>query len=449
MQRVVSRGFLALSIAAPWFLFGEAVVAADLFAANGIKIGEVTSDSAVIWVRLTKRPEADSDQNVPGSEGIVEVILKGPQSTLAEAVTVKASTDYIAQLEFRDLTPGTEYEVEAIARKSPEDKPVTVAKGSFRTPKLSSQPQDVTFTVVTGQDYHRRDDPARGHLIYDAMLELQPDFFVHTGDVVYYDREGPQAKDIAGARFKWHRMYSLPLQREFHLHVPSYFIRDDHDTVKDDCWPEQQYGNLTWEQGLALFREQTTAPEVPYRTVRWGKDLQVWMLEGRQFRSPNNMPDGPEKTILGREQWDWLEKSLDDSDATFKVIISPTPIVGPDRVKKNDNHANRGFKHEGDRLRALLASHDNLHLVCGDRHWQYVSVDPATGLREYSCGPTSDKHAGGWSDDQFDPQMHKFLRVKGGYLSGSVNRPEGKPTITFRHHAVDGSVVHEESWTAE
>ena len=27
--------------------------------ANGIKTGEVTSDSAVVWVRLTQHPEAD------------------------------------------------------------------------------------------------------------------------------------------------------------------------------------------------------------------------------------------------------------------------------------------------------------------------------------------------------------------------------------------------------
>ena len=38
-----------------------------------------------------------------------------------------------------------------------------------------------------------------------------------------------------------------------------------------------------------------------------------------------------------------------------------------------------------------------LFVVCGDRHWQYVSVHPETGVREYSCGSTTDKHAGGWS----------------------------------------------------
>jgi alkaline phosphatase D len=39
-----------------------------------------------------------------------------------------------------------------------------------------------------------------------------------------------------------------------------------------------------------------------YRTVRWGKDLQVWMTEHRDFRSKNRKKDGPNKTILGAKQ---------------------------------------------------------------------------------------------------------------------------------------------------
>ena len=46
----------------------------------------------------------------------------------------------------------------------------------------------------------------------------------------------------------WHRMYALPFQRRFHLSVPSYFIKDDHDTLKNDCWPGQNYGQLTFAQ---------------------------------------------------------------------------------------------------------------------------------------------------------------------------------------------------------
>ena len=79
-------------------------------------------------------------------------------------------------------------------------------------------------------------------------------------------------------------------------------------------------------------------------------------------------------------------------------------------------------------------------VVCGDRHWQYESVDPQMGLREFSCGPTSDAHAGGFPGKP--GPMHRFLRVAGGFLSVTVERDGGEPTATFRHHDVAGEVVH-------
>ncbi len=132
-----------------------------------------------------------------------------------------------------------------------------------------------------------------------------------------------------------------------------------------------------------------------------------------------------------------------DTDATFRVLISPTPVVGPDRKNKNDNHANAGFTHEGDEVRAFLASQKNLYVVCGDRHWQYVSVDPKTGVREYACGPTSNKHAGGWKNEYRSP-MHKYLNVQGGFLRVEVAQPDDKPQLSFRHYDVDGNIANEE-----
>ena len=33
----------------------------------------------------------------------------------------------------------------------------------------------------------------------------------------------------------------------FKREVSSYFIKDDHDTLKNDAWPGQTYGELTWD----------------------------------------------------------------------------------------------------------------------------------------------------------------------------------------------------------
>jgi alkaline phosphatase D len=81
--------------------------------------------------------------------------------------------------------------------------------------------------------------------------------------------------------------------------------------------------------------------------------------------------------------------------------------------------------------------------ACGDRHWQYVSVDAETGVKEFSCGPTSDKHAGGWSNDQLLPE-HRYLNVQGGFLAIAVERKDGKPVLTARHYNVDGELCNED-----
>ena len=79
-------------------------------------------------------------------------------------------------------------------------------------------------------------------------------------------------------------------------------------------------------------------------------------------------------------------------------------------------------------------------VICGDRHWQDMSVDPRTGIREYSCGPASDQHAGGWQQSDYREDYHKYLNVTGGFLSVMVQRLKGTPTLTFQYHNVDGSV---------
>ena len=442
-----------------------------VYMANGIKIGEVSSRSAIIWTRLTKHPErnikgtpfptnikkkglslkfdnlAAMEGSVPGALGDVRIAYWPKSDAAPIKVTpwqaVTADKDFTTQIQIKDLLAGTNYSVIAEGRTLGSQKPVVKTEGAFRTAPKADTPARITFTVVTGQDYRWRDDTANGHRIYPQMQKLAPDFFVHTGDIEYYDKPGPYADTVELARFKWNRIYAMPFQRTFHNKTASYFIKDDHDTLKNDAWPGQTYGELTWEDGLEIFREQVPMGDTTYRTVRWGKDLQLWFVEGRDFRSPNTMADAPGKTIWGQEQKKWFFGTVRQSDATFRILISPTPVVGPDRGNKNDNHANIGFKHEGDQLRDFIGKQKNMFIICGDRHWQYVSVDPATGAKEYSCGPTTDTHAGGFSE-KLRTLMHRYLNVKGGFLSVTVERIDDLPTLIFRHHGVDGRIYNEE-----
>ncbi|MBL7077899.1 MAG: sulfatase-like hydrolase/transferase [Kiritimatiellae bacterium] len=449
--------------------------AAPVFMANGVKIGEVSATSAVVWTRLTEHAEGNAagrpfakrrnkalksapyddlsamEGSAPGADGEVRITYwpdeRKSQMKSTPWRTVDAKRDFTHQFSIEDLLPGTCYALHAEGR--PEGSTAVSCKvtGGFNTAPAADAIAPVRFAVVTGQDYPRRDTPM-GHKIYPLMQKQDLDFFVHTGDIEYYDKPAPYADTVELARFKWSRLYALPYLRAFHNETASYFIKDDHDTLKNDCWPGQTYGDITWEDGLAIFREQVPMGTKTYRTIRWGRDLQIWLVEGRDFRSPNTMPDGPQKTIWGAEQKQWFFDTVRQSDVTFRIIISPTPIVGPDRGAKNDNHANRGFTHEGDELRSFIGKQKNMFVICGDRHWQYVSEDPKTGVREFSCGPTSDAHAGGFNEKGRSP-MHRYLKVKGGFLSVLIERNNGHAQAVLTHHGVDGTVYNKDVLTAD
>lgn len=463
------RWVILLSL--PGLVLSSLAPAAEL--AMGFRVGEVKRDSALVWTRITRFPERrkegfreaeriepvsadfvpyatpidEREGAVPGAPGQARVRYSsgGGDTKITEWFAANEENDFCLHIPLASLAPGAKVDLIVEARND-ERSPITATlSGSFSTPAPAGVWQDVRLGVVTCQSYWHR-DREDGFQIYQSLAAMDLDFVCSTGDSVYLDLDAPRARTVDLARFHWQRMYSLPLLVDFFSRVPGYWELDDHDAIANDCWPGRKFdwmSPLTFDEGARVFREYNPVSDPLYRTIRWGQVLQVWLVDARQYRSPSRRPDGPEKSIWGVEQREWLERTLLESDAAFKLLISPTPIVGPDREDKSDNHANRAFAHEGDRFRRFTQEHrlENLFVICGDRHWQYLSTDPTTGLREFACGPASDEHASG--APEVDPSYQSFFREKGGYLSATITQEDGQPTIYLRHHDVKGEVVNE------
>jgi alkaline phosphatase D len=447
--------------------------------ATGTRIGEVTPTSVIIWTRLTAAPgrnatgqdfvvnarQVPGDQlpkpagpvdelrgACPGAAGRIR-IRYGAREDLSGGTTtawvdVSEATDFAHAFALRDLRPGTRYHYASESSGRGGSAVASAVRGSFETAPAPDAVANVNFCVMTCQGYPDRGHPD-GHHIYPAMLALRPQFTCLTGDLIYLDNDAPRAYTARLARYHWERMFSLPRLLEFNRQCGTYWLKDDHDTLDDDAWPGKQMGELTFAEGQRIFRQQAPLADGPgYRTFRWGRDLQIWFTEGRDHRSVNTLPDGPAKTIWGAEQKAWFKRTVAESTATWKILISPTPLVGPDRpTGKNDNHANAGFKTEGDEIRAWLKANvpDNFFVICGDRHWQYHSVHPETGLNEFSVGSASDEHAAGSPGE--DKAIHRFHLVKGGFLSANVKRQGGTSTIQCQLHDVHGKPVY--AWQKE
>lgn len=452
---------------------------------NGFRNGWADQHSIVIWTRLTMNRELNKtgaqflipateaktlasltsreqimkeqipagysldkmEGACPGSPGQVKLawFAKDAPGEIFETAWTDADQhkDFTCQWKLGELRSGTEYRVKLLARASSSGEISDSIKGFFRTPPAADVQENLRFCLVTCQDYPRRDDGFNGHKIYASMLKFMPHFYVNTGDVEYYDKPLPYALTEELMRFKWNRLFALPNQRLFFTEVTSYFMKDDHDALSNDCYSGMNYGMVSFDRGIEIFdKEQFPSSDKTYKTIRWGKNLQIWIMEGRNYRSPNTMPDGPGKTIWGEEQKEWLFRTLKESDANFKLLVVSTPILGPDRKNKKDNYSNEVFKTEGGEIRQRLNQFQNLVICTGDRHWQYVTHLKNTNLWEFGTGPSSDQHAEGWPPNEVRPE-HTFLRLKGGFLKGTTEIGQnGKPTLTLQHCDVDGNVVN-------
>ena len=324
--------------------------------------------------------------------------------------------DYIVKSVVCGLKPGTRYFYRVRFGSSQQQTEIGPV-GTFRTLDEPETMEPVSFVVVTGMNYAffyegNRRDPERayhgvdrylGYPALDTILAMHPDIFIGTGDNVYYDHHvNNSAVTRHDMRRKWHEQFAQERFRRLLLSVPTYWEKDDHDYRYNDA-DTTGFRPPSHNLGMEIFREQVpvVSPSdneaVTYRTHRLNALIQLWFVEGRDYRSPNDMPDGPDKTLWGAKQNTWLRETLLASDAPFKILVSPTPMVGPDDAYKIDNHVNHdGFRTEGDIFFDWLMENgvpdDGFFIICGDRHWQYHSIHPS-GYHEFSTGALVDANS--------------------------------------------------------
>lgn len=447
----------------------------DIHLAQGIMSGEVTATSTILQARLTA-VAAITDGKVPGKAGVgrfefsTDPEFKESQFTLW--LTATDANDFILRATIDKLEPAVLHYYRVHYGMDQENITPSAA-ATFKTLPAKIQATPVNFVLTSCLNYAFFQDPAKnkttsaedrklGYPALDPIRELKPNFLIINGDCVYYDHPyNTRAQTLTEMRNKWHEQYSMPRFVKLFANTPVYWTKDDHDYRINDSDPTGDY-EPSHELGIATFREQVPIvkndlPETPtYRTHRVGRDLQLWFVEGRDYRSPNKTPDGPEKTIWGAEQKAWLQRTIKESDATYKILISPTPMIGPDDGYKKDNHANTaGFAHEGEEFFAWLQSNkintDHFFILCGDRHWKYHSRHPS-GIEEFSCGALNVENARlghkPGAKKSNDPEGKLLLHYtdatpSGGFLRVSLTPGNDEvPVLEFFHHDDKGKVLY-------
>jgi alkaline phosphatase D len=432
-----SRVALAIAVVLALPASGSAVSAqsAAPVVTHGAIVGDVTAGSAVLWARADRA-------------ATLNVRLSGGAHRPVPRMTVRDDDDFTGLVRLTGLRVGTEYEYRVwFSLGAPGSDRGPAVHGSFRTPPANDEAALVRLAFggdVAGQNVCR--DAEEGFPIMDTIRTWRPDVFVGLGDMIYADnacestgRYGNSqigglgvAVDLPGFWAHWRYNRADPASQRL-LRTTSYVgVWDDHEVVNDfgpltDAPTTPPYtGNHLLPIGLDAFVDYTpiapaaNTPTRLYRSLRWGKHLELFVLDTRQYRDANFATDSPAqpKTMLGSEQLAWLKESLARSNATWKLIVSSVPMsipTGFPPTNGRDGWANfdqtTGFESELlDILRFLQARDiDNSVWITTDVHfaeafrYRPFGDDPSVTVHELASGPLN---AGIFPNRDFDETLN-------------------------------------------
>lgn len=451
-----------------WFvllLVVQLLAAGELLAApvtHGVVAGEVSSDSAVIWSRTDRA-------------AVMNVRLTGGKHDDIQKTRVNAEDDFTGKIELDGLKADTEYRYQVWFGDDEQERKSQEARvtGSFRTAPTPKKEIPVTFAWggdLAGQNVCR--DASEGFPIFNTLNRMSLDFFIGLGDMIYADgtceatgRYGnsqvpgnfPQAANLANYWAHWKYNRKDNSYRTLLGKMPYYAIWDDHEVVNDfgplhdtRSTPPYTAGVHLMPLGLKAFLDYNpiivaqNTPKRLYRNVRWGKHLEMFILDTRQYRDANLTPDSTQypKTMLGREQLVWLKESLKTSDATWKVIVSSVPMSIPtgSAAGGRDGWANydqtTGFENElGDILRSLKEHGErNVVFITTDVHFAEVfrytpfADDTTFKVHEVVTGPLN---AGLFPNRAYDSTLNAESLFFYGPSANVTAWSDAKPWMNF------------------
>jgi len=327
----------------------------------GVQTGDLAGDRAILWARAD-RPARMMVELSTTESFARSWTVRGPAALEAK--------DYAAKIDLADLPLGQKMHYRVSMVDLNDHKLVSEpTAGTFWTPPGTRK--DIRFVWsgdTVGQGWGINLEWG-GMKCYETMRQVEPDFFIHSGDTIYADDplaaevEMPnggtwknvvtEAKSkVAETLSEFHGQYAYNLLdenlRRFNAEVPMFAQWDDHEVLNNwyptenlaadptkAAYKETSVDLLAARASQAFFdyvpiRRHPDEPERVYSAFSYGPSLDVFRIDKRSYRGVNSMNDqlepGPETAFLGEEQKRWLKQSLLGSDATWKVIASDMPI---------------------------------------------------------------------------------------------------------------------------
>ena len=328
----------------------------------------------------------------------------------------------IVSFTLSDLEPGTRhfYALEVDGRLD------GARRGTFRTPRAGPH----SFTFAFGACART----GSSHRVFAAILRHRPLFLLHLGDLHYENIRDNDPKAYARA---FDAVLGSASQSRLYRSVPIAYVWDDHDfgpNNSDSSSPGR-------EAALATYRR--TVPHYPlgagggdasiHQAFTIGR-VRFLLTDGRSQRTPRSEPDGPDKTILGGAQKQWLRRELLAARDRYPLIVWANAVPWIAAPEAGADHWG-GYATERAELGRWLEKHavEQLVMLSGDAHM--LAIDDGRNNLLSAGGPGFPvMHAGAfdqWGSVKGGPYSHGTF-PGGGHFGLMTVEDDGGQTVTVR-----------------
>ena len=259
---------------------------------------------------------------------------------------------------------------------------------------LEGQTQTVISKIAFGS-CAEQDKPQP---ILDLVTRQKPDIFIYLGDNIYGD-----TKDMAELKAKYDMLAAKPEFQRLKASTRLMATWDDHDFGWNDAGRHYPFKKEAKELFLNFFEEPAKSNrrehEGIYTTYAFGprgRRVQIILLDTRTFRddllpyngnvkedkryfyeldySPHTSRDS---TLLGKEQWKWLEGQL-NMPADIRIICSSTQFG----IEYNGYEAWANFPNEQKKMLDLIQKTQagGVIFISGDVHYSELSMIKRDGF---------------------------------------------------------------------
>ena len=216
---------------------------------------------------------------------------------------------------------------------------------------------------------------------WDVIAKKQPDLWIWMGDAIYSDTE-----DMDEHQKEFDTMKKNKYYQNFIGQIPVIGTWDDHDYGVNDggsFYPKKEESKEEFLNFLDIPKDaKVRKHKGVYDTYEYGKGMRkvkIFLLDNRTFKdkleldtaSANRYKPNLTGTVLGEEQWQWLENEIKNSDATVNIFVSGLQIIADDHPYEKWGN----FPNERLRFLRLLEKYKvkNPVILSGDRHFAELS----------------------------------------------------------------------------